>query len=209
MYIAVNTNFALARKSQLWNGKKTKKQNTNSRLSVGDSLARCIEAGQPGLAWSWPLLSDGHLEGKLVNGASKPKGSPPSLPPAIWGLLLHLCSTYPMKTFPAGRWIVRGMRWVEGLHDPWLCLWWRMWQDVRFNISKCGANTSCSCSMALMMIERRQMSGQKSAVLLTDEQQHESLTMVLCCLIRSIILRLFFLMNSAGYLMCNLELFEN
>lgn len=124
-------------KKWLWNSRK--KQNTNSRLSVGDSLARCIEAGQHGLAWSWPLLADGHLEGKLVNGASKPKGSQPSLPPVIRGLLLHLCSTYSMKTFPAGHWIARGMRWVEGLHDPWPCLWWRMWQDVRFNISKCGA----------------------------------------------------------------------
>lgn len=111
-HVTTYTTFYRPEKSQLkkWLRKRSGKKPTqtrNSRLSVGDILARCIEAGQPGLAWSWPLLADGHLEGKLVNGASKPKGSQPSLPPAIWGLLLHLCSAYPIKTFPAGRWIAR------------------------------------------------------------------------------------------------------
>ncbi|KAK9964626.1 hypothetical protein ABG768_005788 [Culter alburnus] len=54
------------------------------------------------LAQSWPLLTDGHLDSKLVNGASKPKGSQPSPLPAMQELPRICVPPTPGKHPPTG-----------------------------------------------------------------------------------------------------------
>lgn len=88
------------------------------------------------LAESWPLLTDGHLDSKLVNGASKPKGSQPSLLPAMQELPRICVPPTSGKHPPTGLRKARSMREEVVLNPNQVSVWRGASHDVGFKTTE-------------------------------------------------------------------------